>query len=125
MRTIFSNPIELNSTAQRFSIIVQYNNGELNDKDLATMLDIPEREVRKIAERFNYDKYLNVDSRLVFKKIKGYYTVIDASSDLRFQVRYKMKQDFLASAKRWRKMEEKLGNVNLFNETMINLLEEE
>lgn len=129
MRVIFSKPIEYTELEMNLESLIRYNNGVMNDADLVYELknhygytQIDERDIRMIVERLNYDKYKGIDNKFQYRKIKGKYTVIDLYNKDRKKVVQKIKTDAMAALERWRITEHKLGDVNLMNLTVRDIL---
>ena len=76
MRNIFSLPQQVTPTATHFQWLLNMNDGLLTEKDLATSLRISKRDVRKIAENFNYRKYINQDNSVKYQVIEKKYHII-------------------------------------------------
>lgn len=128
-RVIFSKPIDYTELEMNLEALIRYNNGTMNDSDLTYELkehygysDITERDIRMIVERLNYDKYKGIDNKFQYRKIKGKYTVIDLVNSYRKKVVQKIKTDAMAALERWRITEHKLGDVNLMNLTVRDIL---
>jgi len=122
-RIIFTDPIAYDENALMLELYIKANNGLYNDELLAELLAIEPREVRKIVERLNYNKYIGITTDYQYRKINGKYVVINLSSEHRQRVINKIKFDMIASIKRYGITVNKLNDVSLMNMTLNELLE--
>ena len=125
MRVIFSEPVYYDGLAQNLELYIAMQDGLLNDKDLAELLNISEREVREIVERLNYNKYEGINNDYQYRKINGKYATINLQSKHRQSVIDKIKTDMIASIVRYSITSKKLNKTNLMNMTLDQIIKEE
>jgi len=129
MRVIFSEPVPYTDRDMNVELFIHHNNGLANDEDIARYInsfdqwnDFTERDVRKVVERLNYNKFEGIDNKHQYRKINGKYHVIDLNSPHRQRVIKKIKLDAMADLKRMHITLNKLSDVNLMNYTMNDVL---
>lgn len=128
-RLIFTDPIEFTELDKNVIGLIfdmtdyHYPNEKhtgITEQRLADVYKIERRDIRKIVERWNFNKFLKVDSTQKIKVINGKYRIVD--KELAERV-YKFHLDNLRSAAMKHKIMAKALGIDLTNMTMAELLE--
>ena len=69
MREVFTKPKDQDNTAKMFQELVSSSYNGITEEQIARILEIPKRQVRKIAERCNKRLYKEYDNRVKYHKI--------------------------------------------------------
>ena len=121
-RVIYQEPRERDMIEKQFEWLIQMNDGELTDKDMAESLGINQREVRYIAERYNNFKFLDCDNKCRYSKIGGYYTMVISNTTLGNQELSRGRSNFVADCKRHWNREKMLGSKYFANMTIREII---
>ncbi len=125
MKPIFSPPIPYGEEALRVELAITNRQGEHNDQSLAELLNVEPRTIRTIIERLNTNKYVGIDNNHVYRKVNKYYEIIDYSHPKRKQIARTELINAKAHIKRAYAIVNKLGEVNLLNMSLEELMEVE
>ena len=125
MKPIFSPPIPYGEEALRVELAITNRQGEHNDQSLAELLNVEPRTIRTIIERLNTNKYVGIDNNHVYRKVNKYYEIIDYSHPKRKEIARTELINAKAHNKRAYEIVNKLGEVNLLNMSIEELMEVE
>ena len=121
-RVIYQEPRERDMIEKQFEWMIQMNNGELTENDIALSLGISCREVRFIAERYNNFKFLDYDNKCRYSSVKGKYTIVRANTSLGNQELARGRSNFIADCKRHWNREKMLGSKYFANMTIREIV---
>jgi DNA-directed RNA polymerase specialized sigma subunit len=121
-RVIYQEPRERDMIEKQFEWLINMNNGMLTEQDLAESLQISQREVRFIAERYNNFKFLDYDNKCRYSKINGTYQMVVANTPLGNQELARGRSNFIADCKRHWNREKMLGSKYFANMTIREIV---